>query len=118
MRWASLALGELVWTTMPSVTCVLQAICSFGIFSISTRHMRQLPSTVRSGCQQKRGMRIPSCSAARITVVPGATSICLPSIVHLGIALYLSSSPAMMLSPPIVATASAIISPRIMCGND
>ena len=28
---------------------VLQAICSFGIFSISTRHMRQLPSTGRSG---------------------------------------------------------------------
>ncbi len=68
---------------MPSLTCVLQAIWSFGIFSISTRHIRQLPSTVRSGCQQKRGMRIPIVSAARITVVPFGTSISRPSMVHL-----------------------------------
>ncbi len=38
-----------VCTTMPSVTRVLQAICSFGTFSISTRHMRQLPAIVRPG---------------------------------------------------------------------
>ena len=36
MRWASAALGDFVCTTMPSVTCVLQAIWSFGIFSTST----------------------------------------------------------------------------------
>jgi hypothetical protein len=48
VRWACLALSLSVWTTMPSVTCVLQAIWSLGIFSISTRHMRQLPSTGRS----------------------------------------------------------------------
>ena len=41
-----------VCTTMPSVTRVLQAICSFGDFSISTRHMRQLPAIESPGCQQ------------------------------------------------------------------
>ena len=101
---------------MPSLTGVLQEIWSFGIFSISTRHIRQLPSTARSGCQQKRGMRIPSSSAAWMTVVPAATSISFPSIVHLGMS-YLSSSPAMTLSPPKVAIASASIPPRIMWGN-
>jgi hypothetical protein len=36
--------GLWVSTDMPSATWVLQAICSLGIFSISTRHMRQLPA--------------------------------------------------------------------------
>jgi hypothetical protein len=39
-----------VWTTMPSVITVLQAIWSFGIFSTSTMQVRQLPFIVRSGC--------------------------------------------------------------------
>jgi hypothetical protein len=34
---------------MPSATRVLQAICNFGAFSISTRHMRQLPAIVSAG---------------------------------------------------------------------
>jgi hypothetical protein len=33
-----------VSTTMPSATGVLQAIASFGAFSILTWHIRQLPS--------------------------------------------------------------------------
>ncbi len=33
-----------VCTTMPSVTGVLHAICSFGIPSISTKQMRQSPA--------------------------------------------------------------------------
>ena len=33
-----------VWTTMPSLTGVEQPVCSFGIPSISTRHMRQAPT--------------------------------------------------------------------------
>ncbi len=70
---------------MPSVTTVLQAIWSLGIFSISTVQVRQLPSTGRSGCQQKYWMSIPLARAAWRTVVPGATSISLPSMVHLGI---------------------------------
>ena len=84
VRWAWAAFSLSVCTTMPSVTTVLQAIWSLGIFSISTRHMRQLPSTGRSGCQQKWGISIPIWSAAWMTVVPGATSISLPSMVHFG----------------------------------
>src|SRR5262245_39965051 len=87
VRCADCAFSEEVRTTMPSVTTVLHAICSLGAFSTSTRHMRQLPSTGRSGCQQKCGTSLPSCNAAWITVVPGATSISLPSIVHLGMFL-------------------------------
>ena len=33
-----------VWTTMPSLTGVEQAVCSLGMPSISTRHMRQAPT--------------------------------------------------------------------------
>ena len=33
-----------VWTTIPSRTGVEQEVCSFGIPSISTRHMRQAPT--------------------------------------------------------------------------
>jgi hypothetical protein len=44
---ASSTWGERVRTTIPSATCVEQAICSLGAFSISTRHMRQLPATDR-----------------------------------------------------------------------
>ena len=33
--------GMIVRTTMPSVATTVHAVCSFGIFSISTRHMRQ-----------------------------------------------------------------------------
>ena len=87
MRWASTALGLFVWMTMPSEITVLQAIWSFGIFSTSIMQVRQLPSTGRSGCQQKCWMWIPLSRAAFKAFVPGATSISLPSIVHLGMAL-------------------------------
>ena len=33
-----------VWTTMPSLTGVEQPVCSFGMPSTSTRHMRQAPT--------------------------------------------------------------------------
>ena len=36
--------GVAVRTTMPSATGVLQEVCNFGVFSISTKHMRQLAS--------------------------------------------------------------------------
>ena len=42
--WAAITFGELVWTTMPSATGVVQAVCRRGIFSISTRHIRQAPT--------------------------------------------------------------------------
>src|SRR5438128_4525558 len=48
-RRPSSALGFLVCTTIPSVTGVLQAIWSLGVFSISTRQMRQLPAIESAG---------------------------------------------------------------------
>ncbi len=119
VRCASEAFSELVVMTMPSVTWVLQAICSLGIFSTSTRHMRQLPSTTRSGCQQKCGMSMPLARAAWMTVVPGATSNSRPLMVHFGMMLlgsYRSSSPATTLRPPMMATASASSPPAIISG--
>ncbi len=43
------ACADWVRTTMPSATWVAQAICSFGAFSMSTRHMRHTPATGRPG---------------------------------------------------------------------
>ena len=41
---ADFTLSEVVTTTIPSLIAVEQAVCSFGIPSISTRHMRQAPT--------------------------------------------------------------------------
>ena len=38
-----------VETIMPSVTGVVQAVCSLGIFSIFTRHMRHAPCSESPG---------------------------------------------------------------------
>ncbi len=38
-----------VVTLMPSPITVVQAVCSLGIFSILTRHMRQAPCNDRLG---------------------------------------------------------------------
>ncbi len=38
-----------VVTAMPSLMMVVQAVCSFGIFSILTMHMRQAPCRERPG---------------------------------------------------------------------
>ena len=49
-RTASATSGVSVLTTMPSLmTGVEQAVCSFGIPSILTRHMRHWPTTERRG---------------------------------------------------------------------
>ncbi len=40
---ACLIFSVSVCTIMPSVIGVVQAVCIFGIFSISTRHMRHAP---------------------------------------------------------------------------
>ena len=42
--WPDAALPERVRTFMPSVAVMVQAACSFGMPSISTRHMRQAPT--------------------------------------------------------------------------
>ena len=42
--WAFFTWSVRVWTTIPSRTGVEQEVCSFGIPSISTRHIRQAPT--------------------------------------------------------------------------
>jgi hypothetical protein len=42
--WADFTRSEVVLTTMPSLTGVEQEVCSLGIPSISTRHIRQAPT--------------------------------------------------------------------------
>ena len=42
--WACLTRSEVVTTTIPSRTGVEQEVWSFGMPSISTRHMRQAPT--------------------------------------------------------------------------
>ena len=41
--WPSAALSERVCTFMPSPAVMVQAACSFGMPSTSTRHMRHAP---------------------------------------------------------------------------
>ena len=43
-RWAPCTRSVWVWTTMPSLTGVEHAVWSFGMPSISTRHMRHAPT--------------------------------------------------------------------------
>ncbi len=53
--------GVSVWTTMPSVTGVVQAVWSHGIFSMRTTHMRQAAWRVRArGSSRRRGSRMPA----------------------------------------------------------
>src|SRR6478735_3453795 len=47
----------------------------------STRHCRHAPAGSSSGWSQKRGIEMPSCSAARMSSVPFGTEISKPSIV-------------------------------------
>ncbi len=56
--WAFLAISDEVWTTMPSAAGVVQEVVRMvprGV-SISTRHIRHIPTSFMRGCQQKRGM--------------------------------------------------------------
>ena len=76
-----------VFTTMPGITVVVQDAAGLGMprpfpMSVtSTRHCRQAPAGSSSGWSQKRGIEMPSCSAARISNVPLGTLISSPSIV-------------------------------------
>ena len=56
--WAFLAGSESVYATIPSLTgCMQDGTINLprGV-SISTRHMRHIPTGFMRGCQQKRGM--------------------------------------------------------------
>src|SRR5215211_1538202 len=81
--WPALATAEVTWvlTSMPSVTVVVQAVSGLRWPITSTRHCRQAPSGASSRWSQNRGTIVPSCSAARITSVPGGTSSSWPSMV-------------------------------------
>jgi hypothetical protein len=62
-------------TFMPSITGVAQAGAGFGLFSTSTRHMRQLAAMRACRGSRSRGIGIPALSAAWMIIDPfGAAS--------------------------------------------
>src|SRR5579859_3851308 len=61
-----------------------QDATGFGDFSISTRHIRQLPAMARRSWKQKCGTSMPAAWAACRTVVPAGTSTSWPLIVSFG----------------------------------
>ena len=61
---AFLTMGEAVKIFIPGIVGKAQLATGFGDFSISTRHMRQLPATERRSWKQKRGMLMPTDSHA------------------------------------------------------
>ena len=89
---------------MPSDTVIVHEACGFGMgrtlpsrsgIATSTRHWRHAPTGSSSGWSQKRGISMPTVSAARMTSVPLGTLTGTPSIVrptwsgfgrHLGVA--------------------------------
>ena len=91
------ASADVCWvlTSMPGVASSVQEACGFGIFArlpsrpgahTSTRHWRHAPAGASSGWSQKRGMAMPSCSAARMTSVPLGTVVSTPSMVNVTVA--------------------------------
>ena len=93
---AATALVACVEISMPSVAVIAQEGCGLGMgrtlpsrsgMATSTRHWRQLAEGPSRGWSQKRGMRTPICSAARMSSVPLATSTGTPSIVMLTISV-------------------------------
>ena len=89
--WALAATSLVAWVSisMPSMAVMAQEGWGLGILrttpsrpgiATSTRHWRQLAEGFSSGWSQKRGMRTPTCSAARISNVPLGTATVAPSI--------------------------------------
>ena len=84
-RWARSTTSEVCWvlTTMPGVTVCAHEGWGLGMkrsspvlrsgMPTSTRHWRHAATGASSGWSQKRGIRMPACSAARITSVPWGT---------------------------------------------
>lgn len=116
--WASLAFSLVTWvfTTMPSVTGVPQAIWSFGnFFDLHHAHAAvavhgQVVVIAEARNPHPRLLRRLDDGGARgdfdfLTVDRDLGHVCLP--IH---------SPATTLRPPIMATASAIMVPLIISG--
>ena len=90
--WALAATSLVAWVeiSMPSMAVMAQEGWGLGMgrttpsrpgIATSTRHWRQLADGASSGWSQKRGMRTPTCSAARMRRVPFSTSTGSPSMV-------------------------------------
>ena len=87
---AATSLVAWVLISMPSMAVMAQEGCGLGMgrttpsrpgMATSTRHWRQFADGASSGWSQKRGMRTPIFSAARMRSVPFSTSTGTPSIV-------------------------------------
>jgi hypothetical protein len=87
-RLASRTFALFVYTTIPSAAGVEQAVSSRLAPTTSTRHIRQLPSGVKSLKLHKVGMSIPTDRAALSIVVPVSTLTVWPSIVKLSIVYF------------------------------
>ena len=112
---ALIAPAEVVATTMPSATVVVQAVCGLGIhastgvpsgcstalrlassrgIATSTTQMRQAPSGGSLACEQKIGMWTSARRAASVIRVPAGTSIGRPSMVTRQVVLTPTPPPA------------------------
>ena len=91
--WIFFTVSDCVWQTMPSVTGVVQAGGKPRTPSISTRHMRHMPTGCMRSCQQKRGMYTPCSCATLISSSPGCASMTLSSIVTVTV-VFCGSVPA------------------------
>ena len=102
-----------VLTTMPSATGMVQEACGLGIgrplpaSGTSTRHCRQAPTGSSSGWSQKRGIWTPTCSAARITSVPGGTLTWTPSMVSVTRSVFSTSAVRHAEAPSAAKTVEA-----------
>ena len=95
------ATGLVAWVeiSIPSIAVMAQEGWGLGMgrttpsrpgMATSTRHWRQLADGASSGWSQKRGIRTPIFSAARMRSVPLATSTGTPSIVMLTMSTWVS----------------------------
>ena len=112
--WARSASSEVccVWTTMPSVTGMVHDAWGLGNarrlpsgpagLATSTRHWRHAPAGSSAGWSQKRGISMPTCSAARMMSVPFSTCVSMPSIVTVTRSVFTGvlSAVAVMRGPP------------------
>ena len=109
--WAFFATGLLTWvlTFMPSATGMVQEACGFGkprplpASGMSTMHWRQAPTGSSSGWSQKRGMAVPTISAARMISVPFGTLTWVPSMVSVTRSGFGVTSPEVVFASTVIA---------------
>src|SRR4029450_6421768 len=81
--WPARATSEVTWVLppMPWAPVAVRGVGGLRWRAASTSRCRQAPRGASSRWSQNRGTIVPSCSAARITSVPGGTSSSWPSMV-------------------------------------